>query len=52
MQSLRGLKVGIAHIFKVDGDKLRLADAGFRELLTASRAEDRFEYAPARMLIG
>ena len=45
MQSLRGLKVGIAHIFKVDADKLRLADAGFRELLPDQLQHDRLSAA-------
>ena len=45
MQSLRGLQVGIAHIFKVDGDKLRPADAGLRKLLLDQLQHDRLSAA-------
>ena len=45
MQSLRGLQVGIAHIFKVDGDKLRRGDAGLREFLLDQLQHDRLSAA-------
>ena len=45
MQSLCGLQVGIAHIFKVDGDKLRRADTGLREFLLDQLQHDRLSAA-------
>ena len=35
----------IAHIFKVDGDKLRRADAGLREFLLDQLQHDRLSAA-------
>ena len=45
VQRLRGLQVGIAHILKVDGDKLRPADAGLRKLLLDQLQHDRLSAA-------
>ena len=45
MQCLRGLQVRIAHILKVDGDKLRRADAGLREFLLDQLQHDRLSAA-------
>ena len=45
MQRLRCLQVGITHIFKIDGDKLRRVDAGFREFLFDQLQHDRLSAA-------
>ena len=45
MQSLCGLQVGIAHIFKVDGDELRRADTGLCEFLLDQFQHDRLSAA-------
>ena len=45
MQRLGGLQVGIAHILKVDGDKLRRADAGLGEFLPDQLQHDRLPAA-------
>ena len=45
MQRLCGLQVGIAHIFKIDGDKLRRADTGLREFLLDQLQHDRLPAA-------
>ena len=45
MQRLCGLQVRIAHILKVDGDKLRPADAGLRKLLLDQLQHDRLSAA-------
>ena len=45
MQRLRGLQMGVAHILKVDGDKLCWADAGLREFLLDQLQHDRLSAA-------
>ena len=45
MQRLCGLQVGIAHIFKIDGDKLRRADTRLREFLLDQLQHDRLPAA-------